>query len=902
MNTMNVVQQKNSIQQKNAIQQKQKNAIQHQQKNAIQQKQREAHTPFSAQQKQREANTPISAQQKQREAHIPFYYRRSRLNELFREAVKYPLVLVCAGAGYGKTSAVLDFISQYQESSAWLQLSELDNVGTRYWKKYTQTLNSDNESFINIVNKLGFPDTDDKINRYFEFLYENVAIRQRILVMDDFHLIENPEVLHVIERGIQKLPPEKTLFMLTRSIPPINIASLSYRGIVYSIGENELRFTEHELTQYLLQQKLSLPPEQQQEIINDTEGWAFAINLIARSYQQAPGYKGYLRNAMKTNVFQLMETEVFDRCSASLQNFLIRLSLIEHLSIDLISLLAEEDEGLISELERQNAYIRRDDQINAYVIHHLFREFLCQKQARLTEHERHKTYQTTADWCYKNGFMIDALGYFEKTGDYASIVSVFFELPTKVPLDIAQYALGIFDRAPAEAFDRIAMLAAMHIRVLICLGLWDEATTLMEQYEARFLTLPEDSVFRNHTLGGIYYCWAILRTLMCTTDDRYDFDLYYARQEECLSRYPVDPGLLANHPIGCWVSLVGSSRSGAPQEYIEALSRAVKHASRCFNGAMSGSDDLARGELEFYRGNIRIAEQYIIQALEQATLHEQYEAIHRALFFTMRCAVAQGDWTKAQKALDDTKELLGIREYAYRFLTYDAMFAWYLCYLDLPEQIPEWLKEKVVPYSHAYFIENFGNQIKARYCYLTRNYSSLLAYMTEQRQRESILYGRVEMLTLEACVHYKMKDRKKAFEVLKEAFEEASGNEIVMPFVELGKDMRTLSAAALKDLSCGIPGPWLETVNRQATTYAKRKAHIIAQYNQKNRINQKNSFTPRELEILAGLAQGLSRRDIASSCNLSVNTVKMVIGNIYDKLGVRNLADLIRVAVEQGLV
>jgi len=52
-----------------------------------------------------------------------FYFERFRLNQLFAEAVKYPLVVVCAGAGYGKTSAVHDFAQEYQEVTAWIQLS-----------------------------------------------------------------------------------------------------------------------------------------------------------------------------------------------------------------------------------------------------------------------------------------------------------------------------------------------------------------------------------------------------------------------------------------------------------------------------------------------------------------------------------------------------------------------------------------------------------------------------------------------------------------------------------------------------------------------------------------------------------------------------------------------------------
>jgi len=832
----------------------------------------------------------------------PFFnFKRPRLNQLFMEAMKYPIVMVCAGAGYGKTSAIHDFVQEYQADTIWVQFSERDNVGGRFWENYAHSLLKINEPFANAVKELGFPDTDEKFAQYYTLLRELTQIKRRLIVLDDFNFIENPAVIKFVEKGFRNLQLGTTLIIVSRSTPSLNTAGMVSKDCVFNISEDDLRFTESELAQYFRGQGVSLTPDSLRGIMQDTEGWAFAINLIARSYKKAPGYEGYLRNAMKSNIFRYMETEIWDGISERLQNFLVRLSLIDHLSIDLISLLAEGDEELIGEMEKQNAYVRRDDYINAYLIHHLFLEFLTKKQELLPEEQKRRTYDIAGDWCNKNGFKIDALTYFEKIADYKKIVSIFFELPTQIPLDIARYAAGIFEKIPQETFNRVDFLAVMHVRTITCLGLWEEACKLAEFYEAKFLKMSKNDPLRNHTLGGIYYCWGILRMLMCTENDSYDFNEYQAKFEECLSKFPINPGQLANYPVGPWINLTGSARKGAPQDYINAISRAEEHVSHCFNGAMTGIGDLARGEFLFFQNDIRGAEPFIARALDQAKERKQFEIVHRALFYTLRIAVMQGDYAKMRQALKEMKLQLDENEYTFRFITYDIASACYHHFLGELEKVPDWLKDKFAPYGHASFIENFGNQAKARYCYFTNNYPPLLAYIEEQKKRESILFGRLEMLAMEACIHYKMKNKEKAYAALEEAYKTASPNNLITPFIEMGKDMRTLTSSVMKKNS-SIPKQWLEDINRRSASYAKKLAHIVTEYKQANGIANGISISKRENEILLDLSHGLSRTEIAKNHNLSINTVKMVINRIYMKLGAENLADAIRIAAEKKIL
>ena len=62
-----------------------------------------------------------------------------------------------------------------------------------------------------------------------------------------------------------------------------------------------------------------------------------------------------------------------------------------------------------------------------------------------------------------------------------------------------------------------------------------------------------------------------------------------------------------------------------------------------------------------------------------------------------------------------------------------------------------------------------------------------------------------------------------------------------------------------------------------------------------------SELTPRERQVLRGILEGLSNKEIAHNIGTSLSSVKAILQRLFDKTGVRTRGQLVRVAVERSL-
>jgi LuxR family maltose regulon positive regulatory protein len=834
---------------------------------------------------------------------------RPQIRRLLDTAVKQPLVIVVAGAGYGKTSAVSEFLLEHKSSQIWMQTSEFDNLIERFWSNLTNAISASNKRLASKLASAGFPKTERQHARFVDIVKaELVPRRKYIVVLDDFHIVREKAIPQFVERFVMARCANVTLILISRAEPDINLIALGEKGLSAQIGESDLRFDKEEVAQYFRLSGIALPPKTVSSIYADIGGWAFAVNLIALSLKSGAPREDYAFAAVKLNIFRLIEKEVFSAASARLQNLLIRLSLIEHLPPELLRELAGDD-SLADEVCGISSFIRYDTYADAYRVHHLFLEYLRSRQCQLTDGEKRETYQKAAVWCDAHGSKTDAVAYYERAGNYAGLASAAYALTRMTPSHVAEFLLDSLGRIPEAAFWETPELHIIKNKALQALARFDEAASQARAIIEACDSLPATRI-NCWLLSECYFNLGFIGLYTTLYTQELDFTFYF----ESGYRFYEASGRMTKGPrertsVSAYVSRIGyPAQSGALVRACEIFASYVDYAFRAKDGMMHGIVDLLMCETAYFKAEIKKAERLAYQAVSKARQSEQFQIENRALFFLLRINLHSGNAEKTRQLLRELEGQLKNDQFLNGYTLNDIVEGWFYAQIRQIGKVSGWLKSNFEKSDLNSLLYGLENLVRAK-CFLVENkYHAVLATLDGQDAEyglEAFLIGRLEVAALKAVCQYHIDDRKGAFRTLESAYAVSRPDELDMPFIELGKDMRTLTSAAMKERDCAIPQAWLEKINRKSSAYAKNLSQVILEYQNQSSLNGGSGasvLTKRELDILTDLCHGLSKAEIASNRGISANTVKMVVQMIFSKLGAQNTANAIWIAASRRLI
>ncbi|MGE5221450.1 MAG: LuxR C-terminal-related transcriptional regulator [Omnitrophica WOR_2 bacterium] len=362
----------------------------------------------------------------------PQIVRRAHLVEQLNAAAGAKLVLICAPAGYGKTTLLAEW-SQHliQEGSAvaWYALDPSDDDPVLFASYLVASLAQalgPRSRFSRIVQILR-TSTELDLQKILPSVINTIvsADRECILILDDYHLISSPAIHSALAYLLERLPGNMHIAIGSRSDPPLPLARLRARSRLLEIRANDLRFSPDETNKFLNDvMRLELSPAGVDTLESRTEGWIAGLQLAALSLSGRSDREFYLSTFTGSHRYLVdyLFEEVFNRQEEEIQAFLLSTSVLERLCAplcDAISGSFQSSEAILAKLERSNLFlVPLDDQRSWYRYHHLFREFLETRLNKTRPERQNELHQAASDWLAANGFPREAAQQAFKTKDW----------------------------------------------------------------------------------------------------------------------------------------------------------------------------------------------------------------------------------------------------------------------------------------------------------------------------------------------------------------------------------------------------------------------------------------------------------------------------------------------------
>ncbi|MCT4703441.1 HTH-type transcriptional regulator MalT [Enterobacteriaceae bacterium H20N1] len=870
---------------------------------------------------------------------------RDRLLVKLSTAANYRLALITSPAGYGKTTLVSQWAAGKNELG-WYSLDEGDNQQERFASYLITAIQQATGGHCVSSEVMAQKRQYASLSSLFAQLFIELAEWHRplFLVIDDYHLINNPVIHEAMRFFIRHQPENLTLVVLSRNLPQLGIANLRVRDQLLEIGSQQLAFTHQEAKQFF-DCRLNTPiePVDSSRLCDDVAGWATALQLIALSARQSNTSAHHsarrLSGINASHLSDYLVDEVLDNVDADTRNFLLRSSILRSMNDALIVRVTGEENGQmrLEETERQGLFMQRmDDSGEWFCFHPLFGSFLRQRCQWELAAELPDIHRAAAESWMAQGFPSEAIHHALAAGDASMLRDI-----------LLHHAWALFNHSELtlleESLKALPWESLLENPKLVLLQAWlmqsqhrySEVNLLLARAE------QEMNLDMDNTLHGEFNA---LRAQVAINDGD-------PVEAERLAMIALDMLPLANY----YSRIVATSVHGEVLHCKGDLTKSLSVMQQ--TEQMSRRHDvwhyalwslIQQSEILLAQGFLQAAwetqeKAFILireQHLEQLPLHEfllriraqllwawsrldEAEASARngvevlsgyqpqqqlqCLALLVQCSLARGDLDNARNHLNRLENLLGNGPYHSDWVSNaDKVRVIYWQMIGDKKSAANWLRQTPKPeFANNHFLQSQWRNI-ARAQILLGEFDPaemVLEELNENARSLRLMSDLNRNLLLLNQLYWQSGRKSDAQRVLLEALSLANRTGFISHFVIEGEAMaqqlrQLIQLNTLPELDQHRAQRILREINQH---HRHKFAHFdenfvnrLLTHPEVPELIRTSPLTQREWQVLGLIYSGYSNEQIAGELDVAATTIKTHIRNLYQKLGVAHRQDAVQ--------
>lgn len=868
---------------------------------------------------------------------------RPRLDTMRDQVPEVPLVTLTAPGGFGKSTLAASWVAWWQAQGhhcTWLSLSQDDDEPARFLYALAQALQRLGQG----VGDAALPLLQGRAlaapRAVLSLLLNDLESfgGEAIVVLDDWQWIHDAAIHDALAFFITHAPPQLHLVVTSRITPSLPLARLRAHGQWLDVDVTALRFDLDETTRLLNSADTQSHDAAQINALHaSTEGWPAALRLATLGHSLGGALDAAVGGS--SSVFTTLFEDLLDSLPPDTVRFMAQTAVLERLTPDLCDAVCASTESAahMALLQQYHLLIEPMDSEGRWLRYHqLLREHLLGCISQRLGLDTHQLHRRTAHWFASHSAWSDAVRHalqagdqpqaiewlahcgmaLVKTGDLLTLLGWRRQLPPallatqpQVQLAVA-WGLALAMRfAEAEPLlDEIERAAqsslncqARHDTLGECLAIRAVNTALQDHSECAGSLARQWN--EHHHAGDTFTRNAVSNVM------RYVHwkagDLVQVYEQPWQATTPAEEqhnafSTVYRHFILGSIELEKARLDLAERHAREALRCAQKHG-----GSLSVSSALAAplmAQLHYQQGRWQQAVELLSPLLPLIDNTAMHESVIQAYQVLVNVAQRQGNHTQAFELLERA-EAIGYNRGWDRLVGTMLLERIRLLIqegrLDEANATSIRLKRLAAHASPTPLCSRSGLLV-LRDIALAR--MALADQRTEQarqslirllQEAQTAAHG-LRALPLGICLamaHMAAGEQDACFAQLRTTLQAAQQSGTLRSVLDEGDELHRLLTRFLVSRYCD--GQLTEFVHRLLTD---------AQAGKQNADPVQSVLTERETRVIELVAQGQSNKEIARTMQISAETVKTHLKNVFEKLDVQQRSQAVLMARSLGLI
>lgn len=816
------------------------------------------------------------------------YYFSEKLKKQLYSISKYPVTIVKAPAGFGKTTAIRECLKENISQDAckyWYScLGESPSIA---WSNICDLFSKISTKVGGNLKNLEMP-TKDTLYHMIAYIREIDCKKETYLVIDNYHLINSDIPRLMINAFSMHENSNLHIIFITQKLEYKHNIFI-HNDNIHNIDATAFFFSIQDIASLFKMESIKISNDELEKIFLNTAGWIAAIKLQMSNYIETGKFQ-YTRN-----IELLVENAIMKRLTKEERDFLICISILDGFTASQAAVMLEKEvlPRKIEKLLKNSSFITYFPDKHLYSIRNILQNYLRNYFYNYySKNNQNIIYRRAGISCATISQYYPAAEYFYKIKDFDAILSLPF---TREYLDREKekYQSEFIVKIVNECPEKILCKYPFAMIVFAYQAIMNGQSNIYEKLCKLLLVVIEKQTgFCKKKLVHIKGEYMLLKSIG-----------YFNDLKKMLEGFKVTLKVLGRHSeminldtpwLFGTISVLNMiwSKSGDLENELVLIDEGAQLYHKLYREHGIGFNIIMKAEAMLMRGEDEQAEILCHKALYEGRSYKQIGSCICAELVLTRIAILRGDvngyftgikniqcYVKensslyilhmVEQAMSTISLILGIKDYVAPWV-YDL------------ESIKKVLYAPVVPHAQMLYLKIL--LMENRYNELCGICQSVKDEVKNEFGNLKYIMPQVECLKYIAIAKFNMGNICEATDYIKKALTLALPDKIYLPFAQEIEKLGSLLETS-KEFICDSKGinDLIKLGRRQ-----KKGVEII----KKAIISKKSPLTPREREVALYAKKRLSAKEIAEKLCISETTVRTILRNIYSKLDIHSKVEL----------